>query len=120
MGKRVAVLLVRHLSEAVRQRRVEVVDSEPYWLTPEQYRERDDGTLEMHPSDVPDLMTYARQHAFRPLGMVVINEEGDYSDFVDETALPEHDREFALQIFHTHAHYWFIYVPWAAETQQNS
>lgn len=35
MGKRVGILLMRHLQEAVRQRRVDVADSEPYWLAPE-------------------------------------------------------------------------------------
>ena len=48
--KQVAVLLVRHLFEALRQRRIEVSDSEPHWLTPWQYRERGGG-IELVPGN---------------------------------------------------------------------
>lgn len=51
MEKRVGILLMRHLLEAVRERRIDVADSEPYWLSPEQYRERDDGGMEFLPSE---------------------------------------------------------------------
>lgn len=111
MAKQVGVLLMRHLHEAVRQHRIEVADSEPRWLSAEQYRECVDGGIELLPWNAPELMTYARCQDFRPIGMIVINDEGDYSDYVDENSLPENDRDFALRVFHAHAHFWFLYVP---------
>jgi hypothetical protein len=39
----------------------------PYWLTSRQYRERDDGTIEVIPSEATDLITYARLQSFQPL-----------------------------------------------------
>jgi hypothetical protein len=109
--KKVAVLLMRHLLEAVRQRRIEVADSAPYWLTGEQYRERDDGTVELLPSEAPDLVTYARLQSFRPVGMVLVSDQGDCRTFIDENAILECDREFALHVFQVHAYFWFVHVP---------
>ena len=111
MAKQVGVLLMRHLHEAVRQRRIEVADSEPRWLSAEQYRECDDGGIELLPWSAPELMIYAREQSFQVVGIIVINDEGDYWDYVDENALPENDRDFALRVFHAHAHFWFLYVP---------
>ena len=111
MGKRVGVLLMRHLLEAVRQRKTDVADSEPHWLTTEQYRERDDGGIELLPSEAPELMTYTRQQSFRPVGMVVVDAQGGSRTFIDENAILGCDREVALQIFHTHAYFWFVHVP---------
>ena len=111
MEKKVAVLLMRHLLEAVRQGRVEVADSEPYWLTSQQYRERQDGTIELLPSETPELITHAREQSFRPVGIVVLDDQGGCRTFVDENSLPREDRELALRIFHTHAYFWFVHVP---------
>lgn len=110
MAKQVGILLMRHLHEAVRQHRIEVADSEPCWLTADQYRERVDGGMELLPSNAYELMSYARNQSFRPTGIIVINDDGDYRDYIDESALPELDKDFALQVFHAHAHFWFIYV----------
>ena len=38
MPKRVASLAVGKLSKALRERRIEVADSEPYWLRSDNYR----------------------------------------------------------------------------------
>jgi hypothetical protein len=111
MAKRVGVLLMRHLTEAVRQRKIDVADSEAHWLSSDQYRERDDGTVELLPSEAPDLVTYARLQSFRPVGMVIVSDEGDCRTFIDENAILECDREFALYVFHTHAYFWFVHVP---------
>lgn len=111
MAKQVGVLLMRHLHEAVRQHRIDVADSEPRWLSAEQYRQCDDGGIELLPWNAQELMTYAREQSFRPVGMIVINNDGDYRDYVDENALPESDRDFALRVFHAHAHFWFLHVP---------
>lgn len=115
MGKRVGILLMRHLLEAVRQRKTDVADSEPHWLTAEQYRERDDGGIELLPSEATELMTYARERSFRPIGLVVLNDQGDCRTFIDENAILECDREFALLIFHTHVYFWFCRLPLLAE-----
>jgi hypothetical protein len=111
MAKHVGILLMRHFHEAVRQHRIEVADSEPHWLTSNQYREREDGGIELLPWNAHELMTHAREQSFRPVGMIVINDEGDYWDYVDENTLPEDDRDFALRVFHTHAHFWLLYLP---------
>ncbi|HEX6503459.1 MAG TPA: hypothetical protein VF011_09430 [Terriglobales bacterium] len=84
----------------MRQRRIEVADSEPRWLTAEQYRECVDGGIELLPWNARELMSYARQQSLRLVGMIVINDEGDYWDYVDENSLPENDRDFALRVFH--------------------
>ena len=102
---------MRHLLEAVRQRKIDVADSEPQWLTGEQYRERDDGIMELLPSETPELMTHAREQSFRPVGMVVVSDQGDCRTFIEENAILECDREFALHVFHTHAYFWFVHVP---------
>ena len=109
MGKRVGILLMRHLLEAVRQQRIDVADSEPYWLTPEQYRERDDGGIEFLPSEARGFMAYVREQGFQPVGIVVLDDEGCCRTFVDECVIPEGDRELALRVFHTHAYFWFMY-----------
>ena len=109
MGKRVGILLMRHLLEAVRQRRVEVADSEPYWLAPEQYREHGDGGMEFLPSEAREFMAYVREQSFCPVGIVVLDEEGGCRTFVDERVIPEGDREVALRVFHTHAYFWFVH-----------
>jgi hypothetical protein len=41
MSKRVAVLMVRNLTEAVLRRRIQTADSEPYWLGSQQCEEGD-------------------------------------------------------------------------------
>jgi len=120
MGKRVGILLMRHLLEAVRQRKVEIADSEPHWLTSEQYRELDDGRIEFRPTSAPDLTTYAREQSFRPVGMVVLDDQDGCRTFVDECALPKDDHEFALRIFHTHAYFWFIHVTSLGENRERS
>jgi hypothetical protein len=102
---------MRDLLEAVRRRRIDVADSEPHWLTSEQYHEREDGTIELLPSNAPELMTYAREKSFRPVGMVLLNNQGDCRTFIDENAILECDREFALHVFHVHAYFWFVHVP---------
>jgi hypothetical protein len=117
MEKRVGVLLMRHLTEAVQQRKIDVADSEPHWLSSDQYRERDDGGVELLPSNAPELMTYAREKSFRPLGMVLVNDQGACRTFIDENSILECDREFALRVFHTHAYFWFVHVP-SLEKQQ--
>jgi len=33
-------------------------------------------------------MQYARQNNFQPLGIVILAENGDFSDFMDEDAIP--------------------------------
>jgi hypothetical protein len=43
MAKRVAVLLVRNLSDALHGRRIEIADTELHWLIPGQYQEGDWG-----------------------------------------------------------------------------
>jgi hypothetical protein len=116
MSKRVAVLLVRNLSEALRQRRIEVAESEPYWLRPEQYNERDGG-VELLPAMADDLMAYARRNDLRPMGVVILNESGDYFDYINDGPISPIDREFAIKLFQVHAHFWFCYVPWLADKQ---
>ncbi|SRR5258706_14546832 len=111
MGKRVGTLMMRHLLEAVRQRRVDVADSEAHWLTSEQYHEREDGGIELIPARAHELMTYAQDQSFQPVGMVVLEDEGRCRTFVDERVIPEGDRELALRVFHTHAYFWFVHVP---------
>ena len=119
MGKRVGILLMRHLLEAVRQRKTDVADSEPHWLTAGQYRERDDGGIELLSSEATELMTYARERSFRPIGLVVLDDEGGCRTFVDERVIPEGDRELALKVFHTHAYFWFLIRPWLDEASSN-
>ena len=68
MATRVAVLLVRNLSEALHERRIETADSELHWLLPAQCEERHGG-IQLFPSRAPELMQYARENNFRPLGL---------------------------------------------------
>jgi hypothetical protein len=112
MSKRVAILLVRHLSKALRRRRIEAVDSEPFWLTPEQYEERDGG-IQLLPEMAGDMIAYSQRNHLRPLGVVVVNEDGEYFDFFnDEAIISPIDREFAEKLFRAHAHFWFCEIPW--------
>lgn len=112
MDKRVGILLMRHLLEAVRRRCIDFADSEPYWLTSEQYRELPDGRIELFPSAAPELMRYAREQSFQPVGLVVVDEQrGGCRPFIDDNAIVGCDREFALLVFHTHAYFWFVQLP---------
>src|ERR1700756_621351 len=85
-----AVLLVRNLSEALHGRRIEIADSELHWLVPGQYEEGDWG-IRFFPSRAPELIQYARQNNFRPLGIVILAENGDFSDFMNDNAIPTGD-----------------------------
>jgi hypothetical protein len=113
-GTRVAVLLVRNLSEALHERRIETADSELHWLTPKQCEERDGG-MQLFLSRAPKLMQYARQNNFRPLGIVILAENGDFSDFMNEDAIPPEDLDFAKHLFHIHALFWCFYFPSAPD-----
>jgi hypothetical protein len=110
MAKRVAVLLVRNLSEALHERRIEMADSELHWLIPEQCEEGDGG-VQLFPSRAPELMQYARQNNFRPLGIVILAENGDFSDFINDDAIPAEDLDFAKHLFHAHALFWCFCFP---------
>ena len=105
MATRVAVLLVRNLSEALHERRIDIADSELHWLMPAQCEERDGG-VQLFPSRAPELMQYARENNFRPLGVVVLAENGDFSDFMNEDAIATEDLDFAKHLFHVHAMFW--------------
>ena len=110
MAKRVAVLLVRNLSEALHERRIDIADSELHWLIPEQCEEGDGGVL-LFPSRAPELMQYARQNNFRPLGIVMLAENGDFSDFMNDDGIPAEDLDFAKHLFHVHALFWCFIFP---------
>ena len=117
--KRVAVLLVKNLTEALRLRQVEAADSEPYWLGPGQFRERGAG-VELLPAMAGDLMAYARQNELHPLGIVVLHENGGYSDYINEDAIEPLDRQFATKLFQAHAHFWFCVMPWLTEQRSDA
>ncbi|MGA9508702.1 MAG: hypothetical protein WBV55_08675 [Candidatus Sulfotelmatobacter sp.] len=109
IAKRVAVLLVRKLSDALRERRIEMADSELHWLTPGQCEESDGG-IQLFPSRSLGLMQYAQENNFRPLGIVVL-ENGDFSDFMNEDAIATEDLDFAKHLFHVHALFWCFCFP---------
>jgi hypothetical protein len=120
MSERVAVLLVRDLPKAMLQRSIAAADTEPYWLSPEQYKERDGG-VEFLPAMAGDMLAYAKRNHLRPLGIVVVKESGEYSDFFnDELIISPIDRDFLKELFQIHAHFWFCYVPWLAANQKEA
>jgi hypothetical protein len=114
--KRVAVLLIRNLSEALRQRSIEAAGSEPYWLRPGQYQEHDGGVAVI-PAMASDLIAYATSNHLRLLGLVIVNEDGDYHEYFNQEPLSPADREFALRLFQAHAHFWFCEVPAMTDDQ---
>src|ERR1700722_6236829 len=114
MATRVAMLLVRNLSEALHERRIDIADSELRWLVPGQCEEGDGG-IQLFPSRTPELMQYARENNFRPLGVVVLAENGDYSDFMNEDAIATEDLDFAKHLFHVHALFWCFCFPSTAD-----
>jgi len=110
MTTRVAVLLVRNLSEALHERRIEIADSELHWLIPGQCEEGDGG-VQLFPSRAPELMQYAQKNNFRPLGIVILAENGDFSDFMNEDAIATENLDFAKRLFHVHALFWCFCFP---------
>jgi hypothetical protein len=110
MAKRVTVLLVRKLSDALRERRIETADSELHWLTPGQCEESDGG-IQLFPSRALELTQYAQENNFRPLGVVVLAENGDFSDLMNEDAIATEDLDFAKHLFHVHALFWCFCFP---------
>jgi hypothetical protein len=110
MARRIAVLLVRNLSEALHERRIEIADSDLHWLIPGQCEERDGG-VQLFPSLAPELIQYARQNNFRPLGIVILAENGNFSDFMNDDAIPAEDLDFAKHLFHLHAMFWCFCFP---------
>jgi len=119
MAKRVGVLLVRHLSEALHGRRIEIADSELHWLIPGQCEEGDWG-VRFFPSRAPELIQYARQNNFRPLGIVILAENGDFSDFMNDDAISAEDLDFAKHLFHVHALFWCFCFPSAPDQEVQS
>ena len=120
MSKRVAVLLVRELSKALLRRRIQDVDSEPYWLNPEQYLERDGG-VQLLSDKVSDMVNYAKCNKLRPLGVVAVAENGQYFEyFNDDIFISPIDQKFARQLFRAHAHFWFCEMMWLTRGQTES
>jgi hypothetical protein len=116
MPKRVAALLIGNLSEALRRQCIEAADSEPYWLHPDQYNERDGG-VELLPARAREMMAYCKGKNMCPLGIVILTENGDYADYINSDNLDGDpvslvDREFATKLVQAHAHFWFCVVPW--------
>jgi hypothetical protein len=118
---KVAVLLVRSITRALLRRRIDAVDSEPYWLGSEQYEERDGG-VQLIPARAGDMIDYAKRNQLHPLGIVVVNEAGEYSEYFNPglILISPIDREFAEKLFQFHTHYWFCYIPWLASKQPES
>jgi hypothetical protein len=82
---KVAVLLIRDLSKALLRRRIQDVESEPYWLSPGQYFEHNGG-VQLLPDKAGDMINYAECNHLRPIGVVVVNDDGRYIDFFNEDA----------------------------------
>src|SRR5580700_1529827 len=102
---KVAILLVRNINRALLRRRVDVVDSEPFWLRPEQYEERDGDVLLLR-ARAGDMFTYAKCNQLHPLGIVVVNEVGEYVEYFNQglILISPLDRDFAEKLFRAHAH----------------
>ena len=110
--RKVAVLLVRHLCKAMLRRSIGAAETEPYWLTSEQYQQRDGG-IELLPAMAGDMVAYAARNHLRPLGVVVVNDDGQYFDYFNEDLIISPiDREFVRRLFESHAHFWFCEIPW--------
>src|SRR5580704_8980547 len=99
----VAVLLVRSITTALLRRRIDAVDSEPYWLSPEQYEERD-GDVQLIPARTGDMIDYAKRNQLHPLGIVVVNEVGEYVECFNPglILISPNDRDFAEKLFKAH------------------
>ncbi|MGD0972786.1 MAG: hypothetical protein ABR866_01775 [Candidatus Korobacteraceae bacterium] len=108
--KRVAILLVKNLAEALQQRCIRTAENEPYWLTPNQYREHDGG-VDFIPEKAGDLVAYADSKNLYPLGLVIVREDSRLCEYLNDGPIPLADREFALQLFRFHAHLWFCVIP---------
>ena len=120
MSKQVAILLIRCLSIVLLRRRIQDVDSEPYWLSSDQYIERDGGVV-LLPDKTGDMIAYAKHNKLRPLGIVVVHENGQYFEFFnDDAILSPLDREFARNLFQAHAHFWFCEFPWLMRGQTDA
>lgn len=120
MSKQVAILLIRDLSKALLRRRIQDVESEPYFLTPGQYFEHDGG-VQLLPDKGGDLVEYSKRNHLRPLGVIVVAENGRYFDYFNHDAiLSPVDREFAETLFRAHAHFWFCEVPWLIRGQKEN
>lgn len=116
MAKRVAVLLIGNLSEALRKRSIKAANSEPYWLRPDQYHEHGDG-VEFIPESAPGMVAYCKKMNMYPLGLVALAENGDYADYIDSDYISRNeilsrDQKFVTSLFQMHAHFWFCVVPW--------
>jgi len=118
IAKRVAVLLIRNLSDALRERRIETADSELHWLMLGQCEESEGG-IQLFPSRSLELMQYARENNFRPLGVVVLAENGDFSDFMNEDAIATEDLDFAKHLFHVHALFWCFCFPSTPDSRRS-
>ncbi len=116
MAKKVAVLLIGNLTEALRQRSVKTSESEPYWLRADQYQEYEGG-VKFLPASAPDMVEYCKKKNMYPLGLVALAEDGDYSDYIDSDYIAHNeilsrDKTFVTKLFQMHAHFWFCVVPW--------
>jgi hypothetical protein len=111
MSKQVAILLVRELSKVLLRRRIQDVQSEPYFLLSEQYLECDSG-VQLLADRAGDMIEYAKYNKLRPLGVVIVNDDGRYLGFFNEDAfIAPSDRKFAEKVFNTHVHFWFCEFP---------
>jgi hypothetical protein len=74
----------------------------------------------LNPSRAPELMQYARQKNFRPLGIVMLAENGDFFKFMNEDAIPAEHLDFAKHSFHVHALFWCFCFPSAPDQDAQS
>ena len=117
--KCVAILLVKNLPEALRQRDIRAAQSDPYWLKPNQFCERDGG-IEVIPAVVDDLIAYAGCHNLFALGSIIVGKDTDYCEYLNEGPIAQADRAFALELFQSHAHFWFCDLPWLTAVHAKS
>lgn len=120
MSKQVAILLIRDLSKALLRRRIQDVQSEPYFLAAQEYVECDGG-VQLSPEGADGMIEYSHRNHLRPLGVVVVGEDGHFIGYFNHDAiLSPLDREFAKKLFHAHVHFWFCEIPWLIRGQKEN
>jgi hypothetical protein len=110
MRKRVGVVLMTNLADALRHDELVTANSELYWFGEDQYVEHAGG-VRLLPGNSGRLTANAKTNDLHPLGVVIVDENGDWYDFLIEKAIALRYREVARRLLRKHLQFWLCFIP---------
>jgi hypothetical protein len=110
MKKRVGVMLMTNLADALRHDELPTANSELYWFGEDQYFERAGG-VRVVPGNGGRVVAYARANNLHPIGVVLVDEDGTWHDLLIDKGIATTYRGTARHLLRTHLQFWLGLTP---------